>query len=622
MPGDAVVLDTGTLAVEEIEAEDGPESLRIGRGMARVQACATPGCVNQAAFTTNSKPTWCTSCLDDMLVGMGLDPLEEFTGRKVRRLTRCRKCSAECHYLLDYLLDLQTRDEPACRFCFWTEWAEMANRLSGLKVEPVGSAALKEMIALGQREPVAELTPIPSDNHPVVVRCIRCDRQEARRPNDLNCSCGHNPVPRQGSATGGRDRGRQKLFANSDSPALKWWDHHANSEAEFKTVSMKARRDAWWICPECGLKFSAKVYVMADRLRPECPSCEETRSLKWQEDYERLKQTPVSSVPELAASWADDTDPDAVMVEGDWRLYRFRCPNGHYPKSRPGTFLSSGCPSCKGQASAAKDRPMLAEVQPELASQWHPDRNGRWTPENVVPGSQRRIHWKAACCGYEWVESPASRDGGRRLRCPRCETILDSLAWSDPGLAAEWSEENLLTAWHVRPTANTAFIPKWVCSVDRSHVWESTLGSRSSGSECPECRQAGKSRIELHHLEAAEAVFDNVRSGAIVRDKVFNIPTAWSIDILAEHDGLNVAIEYDGAYWHAPEPKQLIDRVKSLDLLAAGYLVVRLREDDLPPLDIDDPSYLEIRVYSKASYPEAVIAEVAGWLGTRKPENS
>ncbi|HZJ07902.1 MAG TPA: hypothetical protein VFD59_20935 [Nocardioidaceae bacterium] len=58
---------------------------------------------------------------------------------------------------------------------------------------------------------------------------------------------------------------------------------------------------------------------------------------------------------------------------------------------------------------------------------------------------------------------------------------------------------------------------------------------------------------------------------------------SWTVDILAstpERAGL--AIEYDGAYWHAGDDKTAVDVAKSHDFLAAGYLVVRLREHPLP----------------------------------------
>lgn len=47
----------------------------------------------------------------------------------------------------------------------------------------------------------------------------------------------------------------------------------------------------------------------------------------------------------------------------------------------------------------------------------------------------------------------------------------------------------------------------------------------------------------------------------------------------------------------------MVDTAKNVDLLAAGYLVVRLREDDLPSLSIGHPHYREVRVYSAAPRP-------------------
>lgn len=57
----------------------------------------------------------------------------------------------------------------------------------------------------------------------------------------------------------------------------------------------------------------------------------------------------------------------------------------------------------------------------------------------------------------------------------------------------------------------------------------------------------------------------------------------WLVDITTElPDSRRLALEYDGAFWHAD--KSELDTEKSLDLLAAGYLVARLREHPLGPL--------------------------------------
>uniref|UniRef100_UPI0028F6DF45 zinc-ribbon domain-containing protein n=1 Tax=Arthrobacter sp. lap29 TaxID=3056122 RepID=UPI0028F6DF45 len=443
----------------------------------------------------------------------------------------------------------------------------------------------------------------------------QCGRQEARRTNDMGCTCQRNsPSSRtsrpSGAAIEPRTRGAKNLLCDSDNQALAWWDHKANDDTSFKTVTLKSRRECWWTCPECGHQFSDMVYNITSS--PRCGACHEQRA----DEYERYKTIMVREVPELLAAWADPADPSTIEVAGSWMLRRFRCPKGHHPKINPYTFLNSGCPSCRGQATRQSAKASLRDVLPEIAEQWHPVRNGsEWTPDTVGPASTRVIWWKANCCGFEWEEAIETRNKFKRQRCPRCATILDSLGWADPGLAAEWSDENPMNVWQVRPTASTRFIPKWVCSINSAHRWEAPLTSRSSGSECPECCIAGKSKVELEHLAACANVFTNVRSGPSLRSPYFTTRQSWTVDILASHDNREVAIEYDGAYWHSAPAKIAIDQRKTQDLLAAGYTVVRLREDDLPSLEIQHKYYFEVPVFSAAPRPQQVISDVLVLLG-------
>ncbi|MDQ0864783.1 zinc-ribbon domain-containing protein [Arthrobacter globiformis] len=379
------------------------------------------------------------------------------------------------------------------------------------------------------------------------------------------------------------------LLADSDDPAREWWDHERNDEKAFRTVTLRATRTCHWVCPECQVSFSAKVLDMTAG-RHACTDCSAIRQAEWHEELERWRITPVADVPELAAAWADEADPRSVMVAGSWELRRFRCPAGHHPRISPLTFLQSGCPSCRGAETRKAQKNWLAHTLPEIASQWHPTRNGKLTPADVVWDSQRTVWWLADCCGHEWQETPRSRDKYDRLPCPQCRTILGSLAWQDPGLAAEWSPANPLTAWDVRPHASTPFVPEWICATNTVHVWQSAHSGRSNGAECPECKVAGKSKVELAHHAAAKEVFTGVRSGAVFRAKTFTTRRSWTADISADLDGRTLVIEYDGAYWHPAPAKVLIDERKSADLLATGYLVVRLREDDLPPLPVPHPT--------------------------------
>lgn len=393
---------------------------------------------------------------------------------------------------------------------------------------------------------------------------------------------------------------------------MAWWDHERNDEKTFRTVTLRATRVCHWKCPDCSHRFDEKPLYLTGG-NPQCPECRKRDRQQWDEQYANWKRTPIAWVPELASAWADEGDPRRVMV-ASYDLRRFTCPKGHHPRVSPITFLQSGCPSCKAAETRKTQKNWLADVLPEVASQWHPDRNGKLTPQTVVWNSRRTVWWKADCCGFEWQESPLHRDKYERLRCPQCRSLLGSLAWQDPGLAAEWSPANPVSAWHIRPTAKTLYTPEWICATNPSHVWSAPLVSRSNGAACPECSVAGKSKVELEHFEAAKAVFGSVRSGAVLRSGTFTTRKSWTADILAAAGGTELVIEYDGEYWHKAPAKVMVDERKSRDLLAAGYAVVRLRENDLPALSVTDPRYCEIRVYSTAPRPEAVMADISAWV--------
>ena len=591
------------------------------------QPCSTSGCPNAAAFKTRSKPAWCTDCIDKILYEGGLKADEPFKGPGEWLLSTCLNCGVQAHYKLNYTVEKNALQEKTCRACYWREWAKKHRQMSGQLV-PARTYSREEIIEHLDNngfDLVATTVDVNDGDDPVVARCRSCLKLSAQRMGDIGwgCSCTRNvraatPTSEAAKARNIRStnpvsvKTAKVLLADSDDPALQWWDHERNDEKTFRTVTLRATRSCHWICPKCRLSFSAKVLDMTAG-RHSCPDCLAVRHAEWEAEYKRWKVTPISDVPELAAAWADESDPRTVMV-GTGTLRRFRCPAGHHPRISALSFLQSGCPSCRGAETRKNQKNWLAETLPEIASQWHPTRNGKLTPSNVVWDSTRTIWWQAECCGFEWQETPRSRDKYDRLHCPRCRTILGSLAWQDPGLAAEWSPSNPLSAWNVRPNAATAFVPEWICATNPEHVWQSPLASRSNGSECPECKVMGKSKVELAHHAAAMSVFTGVRSGTTLRSANFSRRKSWSADISLIFNEMTVVIEYDGAYWHMPPAKVLVDTSKSEDLLAAGYVVVRLREDDLPPLPVTHQHYGEIRVYSAAPRPAAVIDEVQEWL--------
>lgn len=573
------------------------------------QLCAEPGCDLAAAYRTRTKPAYCTDHITAKLRRGGLEPLEPFAKPTAWQLTRCLKCGVEAHYRFQYVEENNDAEIRTCRACFWRDWAEMNRTGQGIHARR-SPVSIAEARAHAESHGYDYLTPLtapslPDDPHHV--RCQSCARLSAQRLGDIGFACTCLSSSKRAGVPKPASRARA-LFKDSGEEGVSWWDELNNPAELWETASVQARREALWVCPQCAHGFSAPIYMMA--AKAECPFCKEVEAALRAAEREQLKTTMVGDVPSLLAAWADEVDPWTVPVAGGWELRAFRCPAGHNPRLTPERYLAAGCPSCRGNATR-HEHESTVRLEPELVAQWHPTAN-TVAIEQVSDGSRRMIWWRDAVCGHEWRASPGERLRRPRWRCPECRTRLGSLAWFYPELAAQWAPDNPVSAWHVLPTGQTPFVPRWICTETSTHTWDAPLSSRVAGANCPECRISGKSAIELAYRDAAADVFGAATSGRIIRDAHFLRRLTWTVDIGLEVDGVGVAIEYDGAYWHAD--KLGLDTDKSRDLLAAGFLVVRLREHPLPPLDIADPRYTEFVVHSTAPQPHSVMHEIANWI--------
>ena len=101
----------------------------------------------------------------------------------------------------------------------------------------------------------------------------------------------------------------------------------------------------------------------------------------------------------------------------------------------------------------------------------------------------------------------------------------------------------------------------------------------------------GKSRIELDHHTAASELFGKARSGLTLRDSAFTSRNVWSADIAVQLNDRTVLINTTDPIGTYRRPNSSSTSAsKSLDFLAAGYIVVRLREDGLPTLGVEIPA--------------------------------
>jgi len=146
------------------------------------------------------------------------------------------------------------------------------------------------------------------------------------------------------------------------------------------------------------------------------------------------------------------------------------------------------CPICSGFVATAATS--LRALHPQLAEEWHQEKNGNLTPNEVKPGSNKKVWWQCKTNpAHEWqaVISSRVRGNGCRICAGQAATSLTSLYTLRPELVEEWHpiKNGELTPHDVMPGSGRKVW--WRCRVDPSHEWQMSINYRGRGHGCPLC---------------------------------------------------------------------------------------------------------------------------------------
>jgi hypothetical protein len=275
------------------------------------------------------------------------------------------------------------------------------------------------------------------------------------------------------------------------------WHPIRNRRLEPHQVSHGSGRKVWWRCPR-GPDHEWRASVN-NRVagKTGCPFCAGR--------LPSVTNALASQRPDLATQWHPTKNrgltPDRIVL-GSERLVWWKCPVAadHQWAVSPHARSRAGgaCPFCIGLRVSTTNS--LASLEPRIAREWHPSKNGALTARQVVTGSSRLVWWQCReSPDHEWRASIANRCI-RSSGCPFCAGRRASqqhcLAMAYPATAAEWHPtlNGDLTARSVTPHAQREVW--WRCRA--GHEWRCRVSQRTrKGSRCPDCAQAARAHAPV-----------------------------------------------------------------------------------------------------------------------------
>ena len=243
-------------------------------------------------------------------------------------------------------------------------------------------------------------------------------------------TCGHEWMATVSHRTDGQGCpvcSNHKLLSGFNDLATKYpnlaeeWHPTKNGALLPSDVFPMSNRKVWWL-GRCGHEWQVAISCRTKNNNG-CPICSGYIIQTGINDLKTLN-------PALAAEWVDENNiglsPTTISANTHKKVW-WICPKcGNRWKADIHHRNSGvGCPKCGRQAAtdtrinnALSNGHSLAIVNPAVALEWHPSKNGMLSPDKFLPSSNMKVWWRCKK-GHDWEATIASRNDGHR--CPICD---------------------------------------------------------------------------------------------------------------------------------------------------------------------------------------------------------
>lgn len=356
---------------------------------------------------------------------------------------------------------------------------------------------------------------------------------------------------------------------------LNEWHYERNLPLRPEDVSYGSNRIVWWKCSNHLCNHEWQTHINSRSIRGDgCPVCAGKKVKVGFNDLATLR-------PDLAAEWHPtkngELTPYKVTLQSNKKVWWIDKLGHEWPAVISHmTGRNDRCPFCINKKVSQGFNDLLT-LRPDIAKEWNYEKNGDLRPENVMPGSNKKVWWKCSNpdCGDEW-EAQISRRCSRGSGCPVCDGKKVKVGFNDfatafPLIADEWhsTKNGGLTPSDVTKSSNKRVW--WKCGNPLcGHEWKTTVYHRSKGQGCPKCnkRTSFPEQAIYYYLQQVPNV--TVKN----REKVYG----YEIDVYIEDWG--IGIEYDGIFTHSSPESKIRDGKKDLCLKENGITLIRIKESD------------------------------------------
>jgi len=193
------------------------------------------------------------------------------------------------------------------------------------------------------------------------------------------------------------------------------WDYEKNSGIDPTDYMPNSNKKVWWKCSKCGYEYAANVN--SRNRGTGCKRCAGQVLIPGKNDLETI-------FPKVAEEWNYDKNkditPSQVFANSNKR-YWWKCKRGHeWETNVNARARGSGCPICSGNI-VLEGFNDLTTTHPEIAAEWHPNKNGGILPTQVSKGHTRKIWFICPKCNNSYETYIGNKVKGFG-KCPFCST--------------------------------------------------------------------------------------------------------------------------------------------------------------------------------------------------------